>query len=71
MQLKAETVLSLSSHYGWSQNELARRVGVSKGSLSRALSGKCGVGRKTISGLMRLFPCEPLESLVTKRAHVL
>ncbi len=66
MRLKPETVIALTNHRGWSQNELARRMGVSKSALSRVLSGKSGAGRKMISGLLRIFPGESLESFVAK-----
>jgi transcriptional regulator with XRE-family HTH domain len=66
LRLRSEAVIALTNHRGWSQNELARRMGVSKSALSRALSGKSGAGRKIIGGLLRIFPGEPLESLVAK-----
>jgi transcriptional regulator with XRE-family HTH domain len=64
MRLNAETITNLFNHCGWSQNELARRMGVSKGALSRALRGKCGAGRKMIVGLLRVFPGEVLTNIV-------
>ncbi|WP_227764997.1 helix-turn-helix domain-containing protein [Zhaonella formicivorans] len=49
---------------GWSQNELARRMQLPKGTLSNVLLGRRGAGRKVISGLLRVFPEERLEDLV-------
>jgi transcriptional regulator with XRE-family HTH domain len=66
MRLRSEAVIALTNHRGWSQNELARQMGISKSALSRALSGKSGAGRKIIGGLLRIFPGDPLESLVAK-----
>lgn len=38
--------------------ELARRIGVDPGNLSRVLSGKAAPGPKTIAGLMQTFGTE-------------
>lgn len=47
----------------WSQNELAIRVGVTRGTISRVMNNKRGAGRKVIEGLLRTFPEETIESL--------
>lgn len=67
MMLCCETVKSLAKEHGLTQNQLAYRVGVGRGSLSNALSGRRGVGRKTLVGLLRLFPEESVASLTAKR----
>jgi len=64
MRLNATIVRNLCSRCGWSQNELAKRMGVSKGALSRAINGKCGAGRKMLSRLLRVFPDETVASIV-------
>jgi len=64
MKLCKEKVAELAQgQKGWSQNQLARNIGVSPGALSNALSGKRGVGRATLSGLLRMFPDETVKSL--------
>lgn len=64
MRLNAQTVRNLCRRCGWSQNELAKRMGVSKGALSRVLNGKCGAGRKMLSRLLHVFPDETVASIV-------
>lgn len=49
---------------GWSQNELARQMQISRGALSNVLSGRRGAGRKVIAGLLRAFPEEKLENFI-------
>lgn len=46
MNLSKEKVMSLIQQKGISQNELARQINIRPGSLSNALSGKRGAGRK-------------------------
>ena len=41
-------IIELAVNSGWSQNELARRMKLPKGTLSNALSGRRGAGRKVI-----------------------
>lgn len=62
MLLKAEYIKALCLAKGWSQNELARRACISKGTMSKALAGR-RVGRKVISGLLRIFPNENINNL--------
>lgn len=47
----------------WSASELARQMGVSRSETTRLLNGKRNGGNKVISGLIKAFPDEPLESL--------
>lgn len=63
MKIKTAKIKKLQSVNGLSQNEMAHQIGVSKGALSNALAGKRGVGRKTLVGLLRLFPDESVASL--------
>ena len=63
MKVKSEKVKELQSANGISQNQMADQIGVTKGGLSNALSGKRGVGRKTLVGLLKLFPDESVASL--------
>lgn len=67
MQINADYIKLLIQSRGWSQNELARRACVGKGSLSRCLNRKRGVGRKLMAGLLRVFPDESVESLLIPR----
>ena len=50
-----------------SQNQLANLIGVSRGAWSNALSRKRGVGRKTLVGLLRVFPEETVSTLTEER----
>lgn len=68
MILNKAHVVEKLQHNGWSQNELANRAGVSKGTISRVLNGKRGAGRKVIAGLLRTFPDETLESLFKEKS---
>ena len=56
---------------GWSQNELARNIGVSPGQLSNALNGHKGAGRKLLGGLLRVFPQETVVSLTVSERQVI
>ena len=47
----------------WSASELARQMGVSRSETTRLLNGKRNGGKKVISGLIKAFPDESLESL--------
>jgi len=67
MRLNLATVRTLYKQCGWSQNELACRIGIGCGSLSNVLSGRRGVGRKTLSGLLRVFPDESAASMANDR----
>jgi len=64
MRLKTETIKRLIAESNLSQNQLAKRIGISKGCLSNSLNGRRGAGRKLLSGLLRVFPEERLEDLV-------
>jgi len=70
MRLNQVSIIELSKRYGWSQNELARQIGLSRGSLSNALSGRCGAGRKLLAAVLRLFPDESVTSLTVIQKQV-
>ncbi len=67
MRLKTQAAKALINESNLSQNQLACKIGVSRGSLSNALNGRRGAGRKLLSGLLRMFPQESLVSLTTER----
>jgi len=63
MKPKINRIKELMEERKWSASELARRMGVSRSESTRLLNGKRTGGNKVISGLMRAFPDEPMESL--------
>jgi transcriptional regulator with XRE-family HTH domain len=66
MKLNNATITSLTQKQGITQNELARNIGVSHGTLSNALNGHKGAGRKLLAGLLRQFPNESVASLTER-----
>lgn len=66
MYLNYKRMRELMAMNNLSQNKLSKKLNVTKGTVSRCLNGKRGVGRKFIAALMKAFPEESLESLVTK-----
>ncbi len=70
MQLCKDKVASLVQKRGITQNELARLLNIRPGSLSNALSGKRGVGRKILAALLREFPRESVVSLTERKVAV-
>lgn len=67
MRINSTTVRMLYEQYGITQKELACRIGIGRNSLSNALSGRRCAVRKTLSGLLRLFPNESVASLTNER----
>jgi transcriptional regulator with XRE-family HTH domain len=63
MKPKVERIKALMSDRNWSSSELARQMGVSRSETTRLLNGKRNGGNKVISGLIKAFPNEPLNSL--------
>lgn len=63
MNLNSDKLKELMEINGLSQNKLAVKANVSKGTISRVLNGKRGVGRKVASGLLRTFPSETIDTL--------
>lgn len=68
MIIRSEVLKEKLQKHGWSQNELAIKANVSKGTISRVLNGKRGAGRKVIAGLLRTFPDETVESLFKEKS---
>lgn len=66
MQLNLEKVEALKQEAGWSQNELARQLGLHESTLSSIVNGKRGLGTKTIARFLSLFPQETFETLFIK-----
>ena len=63
MKPNVERIKELMAVRRWSASELARHMGVSRSETTRLLSGKRNGGNKVISGLIKAFPEEPLETL--------
>lgn len=63
MKPNVERIKELMAVKQWSSSELARQMGVSRSETTRLLNGKRNGGNKVISGLIRAFPEEPLETL--------
>lgn len=47
----------------WSGSELARQMGISRAEANRFLNGKRKGGNKLISGLLKAFPAESIDTL--------
>lgn len=71
MKLFKGRVMTLAREHGITQNQLARTIGVSPGTLSNALNGKRGVGRSILSRLLRMFPQETVASLTISERQVI
>lgn len=63
MKLNVERIKELMAVRRWSASELARQMGVSRSETTRLLNGKRNGGNKVISGLIKAFPEESLETL--------
>ena len=63
MRINTVFIKEICNRNGLSQNQLADQIGITKGALSNALSDKRGVGRKTLVGILKLFPDESVASL--------
>lgn len=66
MYLNSKRLRELMELNNLSQNKLSKKLNVTKGTVSRCLNGKRGVGKRFIAALIKVFPEEALESLVTK-----
>lgn len=64
MNLNVERIKELMAVRRWSASELARQMGVSRSETTRLLNGKRNGGNKVISGLIKAFPEESLETLI-------
>ena len=63
MKPNVDRIKELMAVRRWSASELARQMGVSRSETTRLLNGKRNGGNKVISGLIKAFPDESLESL--------
>lgn len=63
MKPKLDRIRELMAVRQWTASELARHMGVSRSETTRLLNGKRNGGNKVISGLIKAFPDEPLETL--------
>ena len=63
MKPNVDKIKALMAVKRWSASELARQMGVSRSKTTRLLNGKRNGGNKVISGLIKAFPDESLESL--------
>jgi Helix-turn-helix. len=63
MSLNIDYLKSLLERRGWSERNLAIRSGLSSATISRIISGKRGLGARTISGIRKAFPEEPIDKL--------
>lgn len=56
-------IMKLVIKRGWSDSELARQMGISRAEANRFMKGKrCG-GKKLMSGLLKAFPNETIDTL--------
>jgi transcriptional regulator with XRE-family HTH domain len=56
-------ITKLVKEKGWSDSELARRMGISRAEANRFMKGQRSGGKKLMSGLLRAFPNESIEAL--------
>lgn len=63
MKPNVDRIKELMAVRRWSSSELARQMGVSRSETTRLLNGKRNGGNKVISGLIKAFPDESLESI--------
>ena len=56
-------ITKLVNERGWSDSELARRMGISRAEANRFMKGQRSGGKKLMSGLLRAFPNESIETL--------
>jgi len=63
MEPRIEYIRQLVRERNWSGSELARQMGISRAEANRFLKGNRKGGKKIISGLLKTFPGETLETL--------
>ena len=56
-------ITKLVNERGWSDSELARQMGISRAEANRFMKGQRSGGKKLMSGLLRAFPNETIETL--------
>lgn len=64
MVLNVKYLEELMKKKKWSERQLAMKSGLSSATVSRIVSGKRGAGLRTIAGIRKAFPEEPIEKLV-------
>ena len=64
MRPNIDYIKQLQNEKGWSNAQLAFKMGVSKAHVGRIFSGKREAGTKVISGIIKAFPNEPLDKLL-------
>lgn len=70
MQLNNARIQALLGGNNLTQNQLAQKIGITRGALSNVLSGRRTAGRKILAGLLRAFPGETFETLTVPRKQV-
>jgi transcriptional regulator with XRE-family HTH domain len=63
MLLNVDYIEELIRKKGWSERKLAMKAGVSSATISRIITGKRGTGTRSLIGIMKAFPEEPIERL--------
>ena len=63
MLLNVEYVRKLMANKDWSERRLAAKSGLSPATISRVLSSKRGAGPRTLAGIRKAFPDEPVNKL--------
>jgi transcriptional regulator with XRE-family HTH domain len=61
--LNLEFLKELIEKNGLSERQLARKSGLSPATISRIITGKRGAGTRTLVGIRKAFPEEPLDKL--------
>lgn len=61
--LNIEYIKKLMDEKNMSERQLAVKSGLSSATISRVLSSKRGAGARTLAGIRRAFPGEPVEKL--------
>lgn len=56
-------ITKMVNERGWSDSELARQMGISRAEANRFMKGQRSGGKKLMSGLLRAFPNETIETL--------
>jgi transcriptional regulator with XRE-family HTH domain len=63
MLINMEYIEQLMKKKGWSERQLAIKAGLSSATVSRIITGKRGAGARTMAGIIKAFPEEPIEKL--------
>jgi transcriptional regulator with XRE-family HTH domain len=63
MLLNVRYIEELLRQKGWTESKLAIKSGLSSATVSRIITGKRGTGERSIKGIIKAFPDEPIEKL--------